>query len=810
MSLAFKNAIFYILLILLSSVLIGFFIYRFSYSIILQSSELNSKHTLEILELKLQSSLDNVRKDVLFISRSPYLKDYIQASKTKNDEIKRNNLTADYVSFLASKPDYAQIRLIGRADQGKEIIRVDRMNNRVNIIGEQELQEKGSSPYFKETIILPEDSVNFSIIDLNKEHGEISLPIMPTLRVSCPIWYNGNSFGIVVINTNLNGLFKELNSVANEEFKLFLIDNKGHAIIHPDSLKQFAFEFKREYSFFKDIGIEYSTINDQSTSKFIRGEKYYFKKVKYPKNNYELVLAIKSNENKLLASFYIWRWSILGITLMIASFMMLIALWWLRKQSKSMQDIVYSISNFEKDLEAKNLPIDRNDEIGIIARTFENMALTIKNNIETLAHAKAEAELANHQKEEFLQNMSHEIRNPLHTILGMTRMLQNNEPRNDQAPIIDSLKFSSSTLLALVNDVLDFAKLKEGRIMLNFKATYIKELLDQIVMSYSYEALSKKISIVTRIDEKLSKFQCEMDLLRFSQVLNNLLSNAIKFSPSNTQIQLQANVLNESKDSINLLFSVIDQGQGIPMEKFDLIKQRFNRLDENVRNSDIGGAGLGLPIVVQILKLHNSKLELESKPNVGSKFSFELELKKVLVTQEILQHYENVNQWRSILIIDDDPQISLLYKHVFSKLKVQLTQLSNIDELIAFKEVATYDILLTDNYLDNDSILNYLDYLKKFLTPRSAQILLTGNHDLASSLVSSNGFFDRIIQKPISPEQLLELVDRVWQWKEFKMPNLSILYSDYDYEKDKISNAINILLSEWIEMRNNLEISIFN
>lgn len=133
-SLAYKNAVFYIILILLSSLLIGYFIYRQSTNIILESSEQNAIHIIEVLDVKLQSYFDNVKKDVLFISRSPYLKDYVQAIGTSREEGKRLNLTADYVSFLSSKPDYAQIRFIGIQHNGKEVIRVDRMNNNVMVI----------------------------------------------------------------------------------------------------------------------------------------------------------------------------------------------------------------------------------------------------------------------------------------------------------------------------------------------------------------------------------------------------------------------------------------------------------------------------------------------------------------------------------------------------------------------------------------------------------------------------------------------------------------------------------------------------
>lgn len=795
-SLAYKNAIFYILLILLSSLLIGFFIYKISYNIIYQSTEQNAKHTIDILDVKLQSYFDNIKKDVLFISRSPYLKDYVQAINTKNEEYKREILTADYVSFLSSKPDYAQIRFIGKRNNGKEIIRVDRMNNFVNVIGQQELQEKGSSTYFKETILLPEDSVSFSIIDLNKEHGKLSIPVMATLRASCPIWINNENIGIAVINTNLNALFKELKLTVNKEYYLYLMNQLGQCMIHPDSLLEFAFEYNKKYSFFDELQIQDSIIKFNFSSYNKNGDRYYYKKINYPKKNYSLIVFLKSIDNKLVTAFYNWRWSILGITLMVSALMMLLALWWLRKQSTSMQDIVTSINKFEKGLEAGELPVYRNDEIGIIARTFYTMANTIKRNISNLAIAKKDAEQANIQKEEFLQNMSHEIRNPLHTILGMTQMLEDNKPRVDQYPIIDSLKFSTNTLLALVNDILDFSKLKEGKITLSPRPSKINELLDQIIKSYTFETLSKKIKIEKIIDASIIKHHYIIDPLRFNQVINNLISNAIKFSPPDTNITVECKILNQKDNQCNIKISVLDEGYGIPANKIETILKRFQQLPDTENTNKTVGTGLGLPIVVQLLQLFNSQLEVKSNKPKGSIFSFVLNLTEYTQNQSVSDALPQ-DSWNKILIIDDDPLINLLYKHIFSSPEIELQLIQNIEALNAITEQKHIDILVTDNNLDQESVIQHLEKLKKLIKPRSVKILLTGDHNLVSLLIASGNFFDCIIQKPISADQLRELIQTVWNWKEYSMPNLMSLYHDYDFDRAKILNALQLLLKEW-------------
>ncbi len=790
-SLVVKNAVFYISLILLSSLLIGYFIYRLSYGIVLQSAEMNAIHTLEILELKFKNSIENTKKDVLFIARSPYLKDYILSSKFQTQDLhKKHSLTADYISFLSSRPDYSQIRYIGKKDKGKEILRVDRVNSTINVTNPQELQEKGNTSYFRETIDLNEDSVSFSQIDLNKERGKVSLPKIPTLRASCPVWFNDQSHGIAVINMNLSSLFNELSLTANDEFNIYLTNNKGYALIHPKKDLEFAFEFGDSSSILKlfELNIEKSEMMGKGV---YSGNPIFWRKIHYPKQNYELYLLLHTKENKLLASFVNWRWSIIGITLMISAIMTMLALWWLRKQSKDMNSIVQSIENFQIGLETKELPVHRNDEIGIIANTFHEMSDTIKENITKLELAKGNAEAANIQKEEFLQNMSHEIRNPLHAILGMTRMLESNQPKTEQIPLIESLKFSSNILLSLVNDILDFSKLKEGKIKLVNEVANLDYLCKQIVKAYLYESSNKKILLEYNSSLELTNNNYFVDSLRFSQIVSNLLSNAIKFTPPSGKIKIQLETIE------NLIrFTISDSGPGIPVDKFHDIQKRFQKLERDA-NKDQYGAGLGLPIVVQLLSLFNSKLELLERKGSGTVFSFLLNLEKSIEVKFKTNIIQTDKLWKNILIIDDDPQIQYWYKHLFDKLGLNVKIIGDLGEIQNLDTSNKYDILITDNLVGEQSVISLLPKVNDCITPHTVKLMLTGNHEIASLQLESNGYFDKILQKPIDENILIESINELWRLRQYNLAEFSIVFEDYDGLKDKIIQSLLILVDEW-------------
>ena len=148
----------------------------------------------------------------------------------------------------------------------------------------------------------------------------------------------------------------------------------------------------------------------------------------------------------------------------------------MKRQARELKEITTMMTTFPASIEPAKLPIQRNDEIGHLAKSFEEMSKTISENLASLKLSKEEAEKANREKEEFLENMSHEIRNPLHSILGMTYLLEKNHPANHQKVFIDSLKSSTNNLLSLVNDILDFKKLSEGKLSIKKNMVFIASI----------------------------------------------------------------------------------------------------------------------------------------------------------------------------------------------------------------------------------------------------------------------------------------------------------------------------------------------
>jgi signal transduction histidine kinase len=228
-----------------------------------------------------------------------------------------------------------------------------------------------------------------------------------------------------------------------------------------------------------------------------------------------------------------------------------------------------------------------------------------------------ELEKANQIKSRFLASMSHELRTPINAIIGFTDFLLDDKTlymgqKRDVKRIFDN----AQSLLSLVNDILDLSKIEAGKIDLVRRKASIAALAGEVVDNLRFQAEQKGIMLENKIPSSLS--ETFVDPHRIKQVFINLVGNALKYSKKGGRITLSA----EQNKGL-LITSVADTGIGIPPEYLDKIFDRFERVFKSSVHG-AGGAGLGLSICKELLKLHKGEIWVESKVGKGSKFSFSL------------------------------------------------------------------------------------------------------------------------------------------------------------------------------------------
>src|SRR5260221_607709 len=222
-------------------------------------------------------------------------------------------------------------------------------------------------------------------------------------------------------------------------------------------------------------------------------------------------------------------------------------------------------------------------------------------------------------KSEFLSTMSHEIRTPLNAVIGMTHLLLRNRPRTDQEEDLGVLLFSANNLLSIVNNILDYNKIEEGKIGFEHISFDLSATARNIMAGLKNAADGKGIALLIDIDQNLNN-KLLGDPTRTTQVINNLAHNAIKFTREGS-VSLSLVVDSVWPDAMTITVKIEDTGIGIAPEKQQMIFDRFTQADSSTSRS-YGGTGLGLAITKKILELQGVLLQLKSEPGKGSCFYF--------------------------------------------------------------------------------------------------------------------------------------------------------------------------------------------
>ncbi len=243
-----------------------------------------------------------------------------------------------------------------------------------------------------------------------------------------------------------------------------------------------------------------------------------------------------------------------------------------------------------------------------------------------LERVNAEISRSNKMKEVFLANTSHEIRTPLNAIIGFTNLLLKMSPDERQLRYLENIKTSGRNLLFIINDILDLSKIESGKMELESIDFDLRDLVHKCSDALSVGREGKKVTINIDVADAVPAVVVG-DPYRTNQILTNLINNSVKFTGDDCIIGLKINLISADGDKINIGFEVNDNGIGIPKERQSEIFKSFTQANVDTTRK-YGGTGLGLSITRQLVEMHGGSISVESEPNCGSTFKFNLIMKK--------------------------------------------------------------------------------------------------------------------------------------------------------------------------------------
>jgi PAS domain S-box-containing protein len=399
------------------------------------------------------------------------------------------------------------------------------------------------------------------------------------------------------------------------------------------------------------------------------------------------------------------------------------------------------------------------------AIVFAEMATELAEEAKSKAESSTKvAENAVKAKQQFLSNMSHEIRTPMNAIIGFTKVLLKTELTGKQKEYLQAIKLSGDALIVLINDILDLAKVDAGKMV--FEQIPFKMSLSISAMLHLFETKiqEKNLALEIAYDKKIPEVLVG-DPVRLHQIILNLVSNAVKFT-NRGKITVRVELQSDDEEQVAIRFSVSDTGIGIPANKIGKIFENFQQASSGTSRL-YGGTGLGLAIVKQLVETQGGTINVKSKIDKGSTFSFILNFKKTDAPAESeLEIFETNTEIKNIkvLVAEDIPLNQLLMKTLLDDFGFDRDIAANGRIAIEKLREKSYDIILMDLQMPEMNGFEATDYIRNSMNSKIPIIALTADVttvDLAKcKAVGMNDYIAKPVDERLLYRKIVGLVKK--------------------------------------------------
>lgn len=368
-------------------------------------------------------------------------------------------------------------------------------------------------------------------------------------------------------------------------------------------------------------------------------------------------------------------------------------------------------------------------------------------------------------REQLISMVSHDLRTPLSTITGYSELLQKSSQNSKDGYYIDHIKNASGYMTQLVEDLLDFSKLEDGNITIEFVTFSLQAIIDEVVNNVKNIYSDKPIHIIVNHDNTLSK-PLISDSLRIKQILYNLIGNAYKFTHEGTITITTQFVDYKAKPYFKI--KVKDTGIGIDEAQQDNIFKAFTQAHDKTVNA--GGFGLGLTISKKLAQLLGGSLTLKSKPGKGS--TFILRLPATFSTIELKTPLKTTNTTSfnlKAIIVDDDMSIRQLLSDLLKQYHIKVEAFDNAKDALEHIDKLAFDLVITDIQLPKMNGFHFMETLKQSEFYKKQPIIaITGRTDLGRENYLESGFSE-VIFKPFPHAALLTALQRLFPGQQLNL-----------------------------------------
>lgn len=443
----------------------------------------------------------------------------------------------------------------------------------------------------------------------------------------------------------------------------------------------------------------------------------------------------------------------------------------------------YSRGNIIKDVEIQNLfDTDRSGQIKIDGHTFDVGINTVKekdyevgtavilfditeseHQIEQMQKLKEMAEDANRTKMRFLSSISYEIRTPINVIMGLSEVLIRDHGTSENLVYLHNIRSSSSTLLNLINDMLDYSKIEDGKLEFYPISFDLKKLFSEIITIFIFRSTQKGIDFKYDIEENIPR-NVEGDELRIRQILGTLLFNSVKYTEHGF-VSLKVTHKIRGNEDMDLIIVVEDTGRGIPPKSYGKIYEGVPKAGKN-QGGEVDSVGLGLNISKQLVELMGGVINFKSEVGKGTVFS-------IIIPLVIESNYKigeiNTNQFfraaytapdAKILIVEDSKVNLMVAEGLLKSIKSKVTTVDSGEKCLEITARERFDVILMDHKMPG------MDGLETFTRLRASDSMCSNTPVIMYTAVATaesrafyiNKGFNDFLTKPSTEEQLITML----------------------------------------------------